>query len=137
MGAETRVGFRAKCTLLLLSDMNEHWNGFTSPLSRFFQRFRVVSWVRTDGNADFDVRSAGMQKRLKRNEGGVDTEGSKQGIKTQIEAHVCGASLKFRVLWVLELMRTVRGLHNEAVTATSCFLLKSNPYWNFINPVFF
>ena len=47
-----------------------------------FSVFRVVSHIPTDGNGDFDVRSAGIRKRFKENEGGVGTEGNRQEIQT-------------------------------------------------------
>jgi hypothetical protein len=43
---------------------------------------------RTDGNGECDVRSAGMRKRLKENEGSVDAEEHRQGIQAQIKGHV-------------------------------------------------
>lgn len=106
--------------LLLLSNFNENWNGFASPVSRCFHRFRVVSYIWTDGNGECDVRSAGMRKRLKENKGGLDAEEHRQGIQAQIKGHVCGGSLKVRALWILKWGKTSSWL-SEAVTTTSCF----------------
>jgi hypothetical protein len=50
------------------------------------------TYGRTDGNGECDVRSAGMRKRLKENEVGVDAEEHRQGIQAQIKGHVCGGS---------------------------------------------
>jgi hypothetical protein len=57
---------------------------------------------RTDGNGECNVRCAGMGKCLEENEGGVDAEEHRQGTQAQIKGHVCGGSLKVRVLWILE-----------------------------------
>jgi len=65
---------------------------------------------RTDGSGECDVRSAGMRKRLKENEGGVDAEEHRQGIRAQIKGHVCGGNFKVRVLWILEWGKTIAWL---------------------------
>jgi len=112
-------------SLLLLSNFNENWNGFAPPVTRRFQRFRVVShmWTdgRTDGSGECDVRSAGMRKRLKENEEGVDAEEHRQGIQTQIKGHVCGGNFKVESCGYWNGEKPVRGLDGEAVTTTSCF----------------
>jgi hypothetical protein len=59
--------------------------------------YRVASSVlelfqtygRTDGNGEFDVRSARMRKLFKENRGGVDIGENRLGIEAQIKGHVC------------------------------------------------
>jgi hypothetical protein len=96
--------------------------------------YRVASSVlelfqtygRTDGNGGFAVRSVGMRKLFKENEGDMDIEENRQGIWAQVKGHVCFRKLEISGFVDTEVGgKAVRGLGSD-VNRTSCFLLKSN-----------